>query len=88
MKVDEYEHLGVVLDCRLTVTSHIQSFINKARGGTGMLRLLSSYLPRHTLSQLYKLCVRPNLDYGDIIYHIPQKLNDFRDELTLNRQTE
>ena len=27
----------------------------------------------HTLNELYKLHVRPHLDYGDVIYHIPSK---------------
>ena len=33
MKVDEHKHLGVVLDNRLTFSSHIQSAINKSRRG-------------------------------------------------------
>ena len=31
------------------------------------------YLSRNTLSELYKLYVRPHLDYGDVIYHVPQR---------------
>ena len=71
MKVVEHKHLGVVLDSRLTFSSHIQSAINKARRGIGMLRFLSNYLPRQTLNELYKLYVRPHLDYGAsfIIFH-------------------
>ena len=57
MKVDEHKHKGVVLDSRLTFSSHIQSAINKARRGTGMLRFLHKYLPRQTLNKLYKLYV-------------------------------
>ena len=88
MKGDEHEHLGVVLDSRLTFSSHIQSAANKARRGVGMFRFLSSYLPKHTLNQLYKFYVRPHLDCGDVIYHIPQKVNDFSHEVNLNRQME
>ena len=79
VKVDEHKHSGVVLDSRLKFSSHIQSAINKARHGIGMLRFLSNYLSRQTLGELYKLYVRPHLDYGDVIYHIPQKVNDFSD---------
>ena len=75
-------------DSQLTFASHIQFAINKARRGIGMLRFLSSYLPKHTINQLYTLYVRPHLDYVDVIYHIPQKLNDFSREITLNRQME
>ena len=38
---------------------------------------LSKYLLRHTLNELYKLYVRPHLDYGDVIYHIPTKVCEF-----------
>ena len=88
LKVDEHKHLGVVLDSRLTFSSHIQSAINKARRGIGMLRFLSKYFSRQTLDELYKLYVRPHLDYGDVIYHIPQKVNDFSREVTLHRLME
>ena len=88
MKVDEHKHLGVVLDSRLTFSSHIQTAINKARRGIGMLRFLSNYLPRQTLNELYKLYVRLHLDYGDVIYQIPQKVCDFSHEVTLHRLME
>ena len=77
MKVDENKHLGVVLDSRLTFSSHIQSAINKTRLWIGMLQFLSNYLPRPTLNELYKLYVRPHLDYGHVIYDIPQKVCDW-----------
>ena len=88
MKVDEHKHLGVVLDSRLTFSSHIQSAINKARRGISVLRFLHKHLPRQTLNELYKLYVSPHLDYGDAIYHIPQKVGKFRHEITLHRQME
>ena len=36
---------------------------------------MSKYLSRSTLDKLFKLHVRPPLDYGDVIYHIPQNDN-------------
>ena len=33
------------------------------------------YVPRATLELVYKLYIRPHLDYGDIIFHIPYKEN-------------
>ena len=36
----------------------------------------------------YLLYVRPHLDYGDVIYHIPQKLCDFSHEVPLHRLME
>ena len=38
-----------------------------------MLKFLSKCLPRNTLNEMQKQYVRPHLDYGDVIYHIPQK---------------
>ena len=45
--------------------------ISKTRKGIGLLRYLSKYLP------IFKLYVRPHLDYGDVIYHIPAKVCEF-----------
>ena len=41
----------------------------KARRGIGIIPFLSKYATRDVLDQIYKLYVRPHLDYGDIIYH-------------------
>ena len=73
MRVDEHKHLGLILDSKLSFSSHIHAAISKSRKAIGMLRLLSMYLPRETLNVLYKLYVQPHLDYGDVIYHIPHK---------------
>ena len=84
MKVDEHKHLGITLDRTLSFSAHIKAAISKTRKGIGMLRFLSRYLPRHTLNELYKLYVRPHLDYGDIIYHNPPKVCDFTGSTTLS----
>ena len=34
-----------------------------------MIKYLSKYVSREVLDQVYKLYIRPHLDYGDIIYH-------------------
>ena len=62
--------------------------ISKTRKGIGILKYLSSYLPRHTLNELYKLYVRPHLDYGDVIYHIPAKICAFSQNITLSNMME
>ena len=61
---------------------------SKCRQGIGMLRLLSKYLPRNTLYVMYKLYVRPHLDYGDIMYHIPQNICEFSQTVTLTNLME
>ena len=44
-----------------------------------MIKYLSKYVSRDVLDQIYKLYVRPRLDYGNIIYHRhdPEMLQNF-----------
>ena len=86
--VDEHKHLGMFLDSKLSLSTHIKEVISKTRKGIGMLKYLSRYLPRHTLNELYKQYVRPHLDYGDVIYHIPAKVCEFSHSVTLPNQME
>ena len=81
--INENKHLGIILDSKLSFSAHIKSAISKARKGIGLLKYLSKYLPRHTLNELYKLYVRPHLDYGDVIYHIPAKACEFSQNIIL-----
>ena len=65
----EHKHLGVILDSKLDFQSHTRLAILKAKRSIGMIRYPSKYVSRNVLDQIYKLYVRPHLDYGDIIYH-------------------
>ena len=69
VKKDEHTHLGMILDSKLNFNSHVREAIIKARRGIGIIRYLSKYVSGDVLDQIYKLYVRPHLDYGDIIYH-------------------
>ena len=77
-----------MLDSKLSFATHIQSIITKCRRGIGIIKFLSKYLPRNTLTELYKLYVRPHLDYGYVIYHIPPKKCDFSQDTSLNNHME
>ena len=46
----------------------INDKISKAMKGIGIIRKLSNVLPRKPLITIYKSFVRPQLDYGDLIY--------------------
>ena len=72
------QHLGVILDQRLSFRLHIEEKIKKANKGLGLLRFLSKYITRPVLDKIYKMYVRPHLDYGDIIYH-----NQLQDSMQL-----
>ena len=65
----EHKHLGMILDSKLSFQSHVREAIIKAMKGIGIIRFLSKYVSGNVLDQIYKLYVRPHLDYGDIIYH-------------------
>ena len=73
-KVDEYKHLGIILDTAPSFSMHLKSAISRTRKVIGLLQCLSKYLPRYTLNESYKLYVRPHLDYGDVFNHIPAKV--------------
>ena len=88
MKVDEHKHLGIVLDSKLSFSAHIKAAISKTRKGGGLLKYLSKYLPRHTLNELFKLYVRPYLEYGDVIYHIPARVCEFSGNTILSNLME
>ena len=68
---------------KFSFSPHIKAAISKTRKGIGLLKYLSKYLPKHTLNESYKLYVRPHLDYGDIIFHIPAKEDDFSQNIIL-----
>ena len=85
-RVNEHKHLGLILDPKLSFVYHVNEKISKAQKGIGLLKLLRPYLPLQSLDQIYKMHVRPHLDYCDIIYHIPIKSNDFDSRMSLNYQ--
>ena len=67
--VPHHKHNGLILDETLNFAEHIKEAIIKARRGIGIIRFFSKYVHRDVLDQMYKLYVRPHLDYGDVIYH-------------------
>ena len=80
----KHKHLAIILDSKLSFSAHINAAISKTRKGIGLLKYLSKYLPGQTLSELYKLYVQPHLGYGDVIYHIPAKISEFSQDMTLS----
>ena len=73
----------MILDSKLNFHSHMREAIIKARRGIRITRFLSKYVSRDVLDQIYKLYVRPYLDYGDIIYrkYDPEFKLDFTKKL-------
>ena len=74
-KVSEQRHLALILDSGLTFKKYIDEKIRKAKKNLGLIKHVSEGLALKTLDQIYKALVRSHLDYCDIIYHIPPKIN-------------
>ena len=87
-RVKDQKHLGLILDPGLSFEKHLNEKITKARKNIGLIKHLSKYLPLRTLDQMYKALVRPHLDYCDIIYHEPSKINQPPLGLTLTAPME
>ena len=85
-RVTEHTHLGLTMDPKLNFISHINEKSSKARQGVGLIRHLRAYLPTNSLDQIYKIRVRPHLDYCDSIYHIPPLENEQNSDINLNYQ--
>ena len=58
-------YLGVILDEKLNFT------ISKVNKGISLIKKLSHSLPRKSLVTIYKVFLRPLIDYGDSIYDQP-----------------
>ena len=63
------KHLGIVLDEHLSFKKHIEEKIKKCNKGLGLLKYLKKFTNRKVLNKIYKMFIRPHLDYGDVIYH-------------------
>ena len=88
-RVSDHKHLGLILDSKLSFAKHISEKFATARKGIGIIKHLSSYLPFKSRDQIFKMLVRPHLDYCDTIYHIPvtsRETSDFDSSRTLNYQ--
>ena len=83
-RVSEHKHLGLILDSKLTFAKHITEKITIARKWIGIIKHLAPYLPLKSLDQIYKMHIRPHLDYCDIIFHSPVITHDNDTSLTLN----
>ena len=83
VRLNDQKHLGLILDPVLSFEKHLNEKITKAKKNIGVIKHLSKYLPLKTLDQMYKALVRSHLDYCDIIFHEPSKINQPPIGLTL-----
>ena len=83
-QVSEHKHPGLILDSKLSFATHVNEKLQIARKGIGIIKFLSHFLPIKTLDQIYKMYVRPHLDFCDVIFHTPKVLNSFDSSIHLN----
>ena len=67
MKYPHHKHLGIVFYSKLDFKFHVDQKIEKCNKLIGLIRRLSVNVPRNALLAIYKLFIRPHLDYGDIL---------------------
>jgi hypothetical protein len=77
--VQETKHLGMILDRKLSFVSHLEEKVAKSNQGLGIMIQLKKWVSHKVLEVVFKLYVRPHLDYGDVLYHScnPQKNSTF-----------
>ena len=83
-RVESHKHLGLLLDSKLNFSKHIAEKIKVSRKWIGIIKQSRRYLPLKSLDQIYKMQIRPHLDYCDIIYHKPANTNNPEHYLSLN----
>ena len=64
-----HKHLGMLLDDKLSYEHHLKFVLNKVKKTIGLLRKFQQILSRQSLITIYKLFIRPHLDYRDIVYY-------------------
>ena len=65
----EQQPLGFIMDKQLNFNAHLKDVTGKAKRGIRVIKFMSRYVTRDVLDQMYKLYVRPDLDYDDVLYH-------------------
>ena len=60
-----HKHLGVILDEKLNFKKHINSAISKVDKGISVIKKLRHTLLQKSLLTIYKVFLRPLIDYGD-----------------------
>ena len=61
--MDEEKDLGVIVSQDLKAEKNVTACVTKANKVLGMIKRTFSYLDEEILTQLYKVFVRPHLEY-------------------------
>ena len=68
---ETHKHFGLLFDKRLAFDRHVKEMVQRAIKGIGLITRLRRYLPRNSLLTICRAFIRPQLDYGDVVYYYP-----------------
>ena len=66
--VSVHEHLGMLLEDKLSYKHHFKFVLNKVKKTISLLRKFQQILSRQSLITIYKSFIWSHLDYGDNVY--------------------
>ena len=84
-RVQTFPQLGVHLNEKMNWEDHINTIINRANKKIGLIWKLSNDIPRFAVENIYTSYIRPQLEYGCIIYDNCSKDQNQRLEATQRR---
>jgi hypothetical protein len=67
-RVNTYRQLGLYFNEHMNWADHIDKLISKASKKIGLMWKLSNSIPRFAVKNIYTAYIRPQLEYGCIIY--------------------
>ena len=70
-RVSHQKNLGLILDEKLNLKEHADSTVLKVNRGINGIKKIRYSLPQKSLITIYRVLLKPLLDYGDIIYDQP-----------------
>ena len=65
--VKHFEYLGMTIENRLQMNKHAENVYKKARQKLGILYKICKFIKSETALLLYKVIMRPHLEYGDFL---------------------
>ena len=65
--VKSFEYLGMHVDDKLQMNKHVESIYKKARSKLGILYKICRFITSQTCLLLYKVMIRPHMEYGDFV---------------------
>jgi hypothetical protein len=77
--------LGVNINNELIFSTHIEGQVNKASKRLGLIRRSFEFLDAEAMKQLFVAVVRPNLEFGNVVWSPNLKRQKFNRECSKTR---